>query len=156
MPRWNKHCLTIHPISSHDAGIKLSHHIGFLSLHQLMICDLELISTSASQNPINRTSDSASKKRFKMRFSNHRQLLTIGTNGWNDEKHIKQISTTGRLAANRLWGKQQIHTIMYKYHHEGKSAAINKEIARKWRFKALIHAQGGLYQNLPKNGSPKR
>ena len=62
MPRWNKHCLTIHPISSHDVGIKLSHHIGFLSLHQLMICDLELISISASQNPINRTSDSASKQ----------------------------------------------------------------------------------------------
>ena len=62
MPRWNKHCLTIHPISTHDVGIKLSHHIGFLSLHQLMICDLELISISASQNPINRTSDSASKQ----------------------------------------------------------------------------------------------
>lgn len=62
MPRWNKHCLTIHPISSHDVGIKLSHHIGFLSLHQLMICDLGLISTSASQNPINRTSDSYSKQ----------------------------------------------------------------------------------------------
>lgn len=60
--RWNVHCLTMHPISSHDAGIQLSHHIGFFYSHQLMICDLELISTSASQNPINRTSDSASKQ----------------------------------------------------------------------------------------------
>lgn len=45
---------------------------------------------------------------------------------------------------------------MNKCYHEGKSAAINKEMAREKRFKAVIHTQEGLCQNLPKNGSPKR
>ena len=69
----------MHPISSHDAGIQLSHHIGFFYSHQLMICDLELISISASQNPINRTSDSYSKQAIQKHDSqiiNNYQRLT--------------------------------------------------------------------------------
>lgn len=71
-------------------------------------------------------------------------------------KTYQANQTTGRLNSSRLRGKQQIHTIMHKCHHEGKSAAINKEIARKWRFKAVIHAQEGLLQNPPILASPKR
>ena len=65
----------------------------------------------------------------KTRFSNRKQQLTIDPKGWNDAKHIKQISTTGRLNAKRLRAKQQIHTIRHKCLHEGKSAAITK----KWQ-----------------------
>lgn len=54
------------------------------------------------------------------------------------------------LSANGFRGKQQIHTIRNKCYHEGKSAAINKERAKKWRFKAVIHAQEGLFQIPPK------
>lgn len=95
-----------------------------------------------------------------MRFENTIPKSQTTTDDWLKRmkrcKTYQANQTTGRLYANRLRGKQQIHTIRHKCHHEGKSAAINKEIARKWRFKAVIHAQEGLCQNLPKNGSPKR
>ena len=45
---------------------------------------------------------------------------------------------------------------MHKCLHESKSAEINKEIAKKWRFKAVIHAQEGLLKNLPILASRKR
>ena len=95
----------MHPISSHDAGIKLSHHIGFLSSHQLMICDLELISISAS----------------KIQQIQHR-ILTANKRFKNTI--LKSQATTNDL--RNLMKRWKTHQANHHYWH-----AKHKRIARK-------------------------
>lgn len=126
MARWNKHCQTIHPISSHDAVIQLSHHIGFLYSHQLMICDSQLISASTSKIKQIAHRIPTANKRFK------NTIRKSQTTFYDWPKWMKRCKTyqanrhNWRLNSNRLRGKRQIHTIIHKCHHEGKSAAIKQ------------------------------
>ena len=127
----------MHPISSHDVGIKLSHHIGFLSLHQPMICDLELISTIASQNPINRTSDSASKQAIQNAILKSQTT----TDDWH--KWMKRLKTHQANQHNWQACCKQIArktTNPYDYAQMPSWRQIGSDKAKKW------HISGDLRQ----------
>ena len=135
--RWNVHCLTIYPISSHDAWIQLSHHIGFSYSHQLMIHDLELISTSTSQIQQIAHRILTANKRFKNTIPKSQET----TNDWL--KGMKRCKT--HQANHHYWHAKHKRiarktTNPYDYAQMPSWRQIGSDKAKKW------HISGDLRQ----------
>lgn len=79
-----------------------------------------------------------------------KQQIVIDTNGWNDAKHIKQISTTGGFMQTDCEKNGKSIRLCANATMKANRQRWNNKMAKKWRFKAVIHAQEGLLQIPPK------